>query len=190
MTIFYSLDFKTFNPEKHFQDFHYWEELKDENEKISANKFIKDYGQGIQMYICEKFQISDSSDNNNNKTRTFIVAQTVLSDEERKELIPHCYCPFHKLPKWFWILERLIDVLFVGLFLISINRTPDIYHEKGFWTATLSWLSFIPITCIVWFRFLRHLVYCKCCYGCLETFTASQHLINKARKEVLKLKQN
>lgn len=109
MIEFITYDINTFDPSKHYKDFHYYEEFDSEKEYLTG-KFMANYENENLQYVFVKSTIKNPTDvdglNDEEKTtkiyksltdtnvekKCYMVAVESLSEEERKKLIPYCTC--------------------------------------------------------------------------------------------------
>ncbi len=91
-TIFTSQDFSKFDETEYFSDYHYFEKY-DEAKQYTSENFETDFGKGLHTYLYKYYIIHNQNDVDK---KEFIVANEVLSDEERMELIKHCNCQVHQ----------------------------------------------------------------------------------------------
>ena len=90
----------TFDPRVHFKNYHYFEQY-DKTKSYNTDPFQMDYGHGLKTYRFLLYDLLNpdlvwiccNPDPNNN---LFVVANEILSEQERKQLEPYCTCPYHE----------------------------------------------------------------------------------------------
>ncbi len=87
-----SYDFSKFDETEYFKDFHYYEKY-DESKQYTKENFETDYGKGLHTYLYKYYTINNLNDPDK---KEFVVADEILSGEERIELIKHCNCEVHQ----------------------------------------------------------------------------------------------
>lgn len=86
-----------FRPNEYFSEFHFFE-LFDANKKYDKDKFKKKYGnhdESTYEYCLYKINVRET-----NEDLKYVVANEVLSEEQRKELAKYCQCEYHTT-SWF-----------------------------------------------------------------------------------------
>lgn len=105
------VSFETFNPKVYFIQYHHWE-IYDEKKSYGPDyHFEKDFGEGQHTYEYNLYVVFDD-----NAHKEFVVARSLLSEQERTELLPYCPCnACKKVPKmWGATLYKLLTHLCYG----------------------------------------------------------------------------
>lgn len=86
--LYTSCDFATFEEDKYFINFHYYE-VFDETKQYSNTKFCHDYGKGLLNYQFCLYVIRD-----NNTHKKYVVVDEILTEKERLKLKDYCGCNY------------------------------------------------------------------------------------------------
>lgn len=124
--MFTSCDYDTFDPEKFFAQYHYYE-VYDSTKQYNDEPFQMDYGKGMHTYHYTLMEIRDLNRSLSDEVKTvtirpiseegvvseetikievpyydssndkkFVIAKEILSDEELEELKKYCNCLYHQ----------------------------------------------------------------------------------------------
>jgi hypothetical protein len=82
-----------FDPKVYFAAYHFWEPY-DPKKDYSTDEFTTNFGKGIHTYEYSLYKLHDIQ-NSEDKSVEFIVAEEILSDNEKKQLESYCQCQYH-----------------------------------------------------------------------------------------------
>lgn len=83
-------DYISSSPKNFFKHYHYFEPF-DKNKTYTSELFNKDYGSGFHTY---QYILYDLTNANTGEIKSFIVANEILPEEERKKLSLFCNCNY------------------------------------------------------------------------------------------------